>query len=332
MQVYSMQYTDALPAIGNPCNVRQLSSTTFQHREMGMGLVPVQATEGTFWEHLRSLGGTWMWEYIKEGEIDTLWLRDALINRMLISITDGSFNRHMAKSCSGLGWILVCTASKRTLRGLFYEISAAAGLYRGKLLALVALHTLIVAVADYYNLQCTSGKICCDNISALNQESRIRKRVRSGIKHSDLQRAICTYKCKVNMALKYQHLKAHQDAIKPWLMLTLEEQLNVICNKLAKKAVLWYLSDATPEGRGVQLLPLEKVSIAVNGEKLTTDVGQEVRYALGHKEARKIYTRTIKMKGSTNTGGLGWSEYRFEQVAWKSIDNAQRNKLGMLLI
>ncbi len=30
-QVYSMQYTDALPAIGNPCNVRQLLSTTFQH-------------------------------------------------------------------------------------------------------------------------------------------------------------------------------------------------------------------------------------------------------------------------------------------------------------
>jgi hypothetical protein len=52
-----------------------------------------------------------MWEYIKEGEINTLWLRDALINGTLIGITDGSFNRHKAKSCSDLGWILVCTAS-----------------------------------------------------------------------------------------------------------------------------------------------------------------------------------------------------------------------------
>ncbi len=162
---------------------------------MGTGLAPVQATEGTFWDHLRSLGGTWMWEYIKEGEIDTLWLSDALINRTLVSVMDGSFDRHTAKSYSGLGWILVCTASKRTLRGSFYEISAAAGPYRGKLLGLVALHTLIFMVADYYNLQCTSGKICCDNISALNQASRICKRVRNGIKHSDLQRAICTYKC-----------------------------------------------------------------------------------------------------------------------------------------
>jgi hypothetical protein len=275
-QVYSMQYTDALLAIGNPCNVRQPLSITFQCRETATGLVSVQATEGTFWEHLRSLGGTWMWEYMKEGEIDTLWLRDALINRTLIGITEGSFNRHKAKSCSGSGWILVCTASKRTLRGSFNEISAAAGLYQGKLLGLVALHTLILVVADYYNLQCVSEK---NNISTLNQASRIRKRVRSEIKHSDLQRAIRTYKCKVNMALKYQHIKAHQEAIKPWSMLTLEEQLNVICDKLAKEAVLRYLSNATPEGRGVQLLPLEKVTILVNGEKLTTNVGQEVRYA-----------------------------------------------------
>ena len=115
-------------------------------------------------------------------------------------------------------------------------------------------------------------------------------------------------------------------------MLTLEEQLNVICNKLAKAAVLRYLSDTTQEGRGIQLLPLEKVAIVVNGEKLTTDVGQEVRYALGHKKARKFYTRAIKMNRSTNTGGLGWSEYQFEQVAWKSIDDALQNKPDMFQI
>jgi hypothetical protein len=90
-QVYSMQYTDALPAIGNPCNVRQLLSIIFQRWETGTGLTQVQATEGTFWKHLRSLGGTWMWEYIKEGEINTVRLRDALINGMLIGITDSYF-------------------------------------------------------------------------------------------------------------------------------------------------------------------------------------------------------------------------------------------------
>jgi hypothetical protein len=174
--------------------------------------------------------------------------------------------------------------------------------------------------------------MCCDNILALNQASRICKQVRSRIKHSDLQRAIRIYKCRVNMALKYQHIKAHQDAIKPWSMLKLEEQLNVICNKLAKEAVLQYLSGATQEGRGVQLLPLETVAVVVNGKKLTTEVGQEVRYALGHKEAWKFYTKAIKMKCSTNTGGLGWSEYQFKQVSWKLIDNALQNKPDMFQI
>jgi hypothetical protein len=134
------------------------------------------------------------------------------------------------------------------------------------------------------------------------------------------------------MALKYEHVKAHQDDIKPWSMLTLEEQLNVICNELAKGAVLRYLSDTTQKRRGIQLLPLEKVAIVMNGEKLTTDVGQEVRYALGHEEAKKFYTGAIKMNGLTNTGGLGWSEYQFEQVAWKLVDDALRNKPDMFQI
>ncbi len=75
------------------------------------------------------------------------------------------------------------------------------------------------------------------------------------------------------MALIYEHVRAHQDNLKPWSMLTLMEQLNVICDELAKGAVLRYLTDITQEGRGTQLLPLEKVAIIVNGEKLTTNVG-----------------------------------------------------------
>jgi hypothetical protein len=72
----------------------------------------------------------------------------------------------------------------------------------------------------------------------------------SRIKYSGLQRAICTYKCKVTMALTYSHIKAHQDALKPWSMLTLEEQLNVICDKLSNAVVQRYLSNATTSSPG----------------------------------------------------------------------------------
>ncbi len=38
------------------------------------------------------------------------------------------------------------------------------------------------------------------------------------------------------------------------------------------------------------------------------------------------------MNGSTNTGGLGWSQYQFHQVSWKSIDATLRTKLDMFQI
>ncbi len=105
------------------------------------------------------------------------------------------------------------------------------------------------------------------------------------------------------MALTYSHVRAHQDALKPWSILTLEEQLNVICDELANAAVQRYLSGATPTGREIQLLPLEKVAIVIKGEKLTTDAGQEVWYAhwtgrgkeILHSDERIYKHRRVRM-------------------------------------
>jgi hypothetical protein len=192
---------------------------------------------GSFWEYLKSFGGEWMWEYTKEGETDISWLKDALTTGTVVEGTDGSYDRHKAKSCSGAGWILVCRASKKTLRGSFYKVSLAAGSYCSNSLGLVAIHTLTLAVAEYYQLERILRKICYNKMLALNQASKVQKRIRSGIKHLDLQRAIHMYKCKVNMARTYSHVKAHQDALKPWSMCTFKEQLNIICDKLAKATV-----------------------------------------------------------------------------------------------
>jgi hypothetical protein len=118
-----------------------------------------------------------MWEFIKEGERDVLWLKDALTTGTLVGVTDDSYNRHKAKSCSGAGWALACRSSKQTLRGSFYEVSLAAGSYRRELLGLVAIHTLILPVAEYYQPERILGKICCNKMSALNQMGKVGKHV-----------------------------------------------------------------------------------------------------------------------------------------------------------
>jgi len=109
-----------------------------------------------------------MWEHVVEGDIDVGWIWDALANGTFLAVTGGSYDREMAPTVSGSGWIIVCTR-KRTLRGSFFEVSQSAGSYRGELLGLVAIHTLATAIAQYFSLQTILGKISCDNMAALNQ-------------------------------------------------------------------------------------------------------------------------------------------------------------------
>jgi hypothetical protein len=60
-----------------------------------------------------------MWEHVKDEESDMSWACNTMINGMVVAVTDGSYDRERAKDMSGLGWILLCTASRRILRGSF---------------------------------------------------------------------------------------------------------------------------------------------------------------------------------------------------------------------
>jgi hypothetical protein len=80
------------------------------------------------------------------------------------------------------------------------------------------------------------------------------------------------------MKTTYSHIRAHQDRILPWSMLTLEQQLNVICNELANGVVVRYLSSGPKVNTKPQFLPFKKAAIVLDGVKLNTDAGVEVRY------------------------------------------------------
>ena len=134
------------------------------------------------------------------------------------------------------------------------------------------------------------------------------------------------------MAFKYAHVRAHQDRIKPWSQLSLKEQLNVICNELANSAVARYLSEQTKPFRLDQFLPLESAAIILDSVKLTTDVGLEVQFHLGKKEAARFYTSPKAVTNGCNTGGLGWSTNRFNQVAWSTLDSVLRTKPDMFQV
>jgi hypothetical protein len=178
----------------------------------------------------------------------------------------------------------------------------------------------VTAVAQFFSLDQVTGQICCSNIAALNQSSKNRKRVSAGVKHSNLHHAIRMLKCPLTMSFQYRHERAHQDRLKPWPRLSLEEQLNLICDKLANGEVRHYLSYSSPVSRKLQLLPPEKAAVLVGTKKMTTNVGPEVHFQLGREDALRFYTLPMVLVGRVNKGGLGWSQRRFEQVSWSTLE------------
>jgi hypothetical protein len=148
---------------------------TILRQNTGPPLATITVEEKTFWEYLRLLGGDWMWENIHKGDINVKWIKEAIPEGSFLGVTDGSYDREQAKTVSGSGWVICCTKTRRLLRGSFFEISPKAGSYRGKLQGLVALHTIVAAVAKFYKVDVSSRKICCNNVSALGQSSKSRK-------------------------------------------------------------------------------------------------------------------------------------------------------------
>jgi hypothetical protein len=152
----------------------------------GPKLTPLRAPRLSFWNYILSCGEDWMWDYASDKKSDPGWLKDALRSGTAIFSTDGSFWPKVDKQVSGAGWVIVCTKTRRTLEGSFYKWANSASTYQGELLGLVAIHTLILATATYYNLSRLTGTICCNSKLALNKSRRKARHIRTSTKQADL--------------------------------------------------------------------------------------------------------------------------------------------------
>jgi hypothetical protein len=107
------------------------------------------------------------------------------------------------------------------------------------------------------------------------------------------------------------------------------EQLNVLWDSLANRAIKGYLERVSPTPSATTLLPLEKAAVFIDNEKSTTNVGPNVRFLLGTEEASRFYTSPVVLIRGVNKGDLDWSEERFDQVAWADLDRALHQKPNM---
>jgi len=230
-----------------------------------------------------------MWDSFVFDTDDSLdWLVSAFIGGMLLWVTDGLYNSKLAPDISGSGWIACDSSSMRRWACSFYKVSPSATSYRAELLGLYSIHVFIKTLLRHFEqLAQHQAKVRCDNKNALRSASRKNQRIRATSKCADI---LCSFRSlhrDGGVWAHYGHVPAHLDDLLPWEDLTLEQQLNVCCDHLAKRAVdrsVKHYSQGMVVERGLQLLPAESSAVIVDGIKLTSDPAPDIRFSTGYTE------------------------------------------------
>ena len=157
---------------------------------------------------------------------------------------------------------------------------------------------LATALEEFFDIQDWNAQLSCDNESALYQATRGLKRIRPGASCADLLRSIRSSGNRLRNSFIGVHVDSNMDKYLLWHQLTLEHQLNVLCDQLAKGAVARaILKQMSREGRrrdGLQVLPREDVALFAHGKKLTSDIAKMVRYSEGRRQAKEYLTKEKK--------------------------------------
>jgi hypothetical protein len=185
------------------------------------------------------------------------------------------------------------------------------------MLGLCALHLLAKAITEHYNLGRWSATMCCNNRRALLLLSYHKGRIRPSAKCADIRGSFKATKETYQGGFKYIHVYGHKDQHLPWSQLNLMQQLNCVCDSLAKQAVTKAIIDGNQEGQA-QLLPREDIAIIVWGDKVTGDISGPIRFHTSKAVTCKYHLHQRK-KGK-------WTHEQFKEVDWEHLDLALKSK------
>jgi hypothetical protein len=192
----------------------------------------------------------------------------------------------------GVGLIIFCTKIGFRLTSTFWEQSNLASLYRAEMLGLCALHLLAWAVAEFYKIDGWSVILCCDNKCALELSSQHLCCICPSARCTNIRRSLQATKQFLQGVFRYVHVYGHMDRLLKWEQLTLVQQLNCVCNTMAKRSITLAISHGY-HGRQSQFLPKEDVALVIWGNKVTSNISTLLRFHASKDVARK-YLATRK--------------------------------------
>ena len=263
----------------------------------------------SLWQVLESWGGHWMWSSIQFDSMgsDVAWLSHSLVAGTLIGVADGSYDRVRAPRVCGTGWILCDSLSRRKLAGSFTEVSSSASSFRGEMLGLCAMHVLVRAIETQCYLLSSSMTISCDNEVAVRRATATPRRIKPRWACGDILRSFRNIRPLIRTNLAFKYVRSHMDDHVPWDQMSLEEQLNCQCDRLAKDAVNACLARKETTNT-IYTLPCELVYVTAENEKVTGDPSHLLRLSISRRHA-KVFLMEHRQ----------WSPPQFDAVDWNHL-------------
>ena len=131
--------------------------------------------------------------------------------------------------------------------------------------------------------------LCCDNKCTLKVSSHHTCRIRPSAKCADIRRSLKAIKPQLHGTFRYVHVHGHMDRMLKWDQLTLTQQLNCVCDTLAKR----FVTTAVTQGyndRPPQFLLKEDVAAIIWGNKITGNISPHIRLHASKQVAQRYLT------------------------------------------
>ena len=303
-------------ATGYLCSVSKTSPTTCKIASRTRPPPEVDLPR-CFLDVLKEWGHTWMWANLQvsggdgkglhqrlQSSLD--WIQNAIRNGTLMAVSDGSYIKELYPEVCSAAMIMECRQSKKRIILSLAETCLRANAYRGELIGLLAIHLLLLAFNKVWPNQEGAVHIFSDCLGALRKVEHLPPhRIPSRCRHSDILKTIMVNCSDLSFKRFFSHVKAHQEDVIEWNHLSREAQLNCGCDLAAKGEI----TDIDPEQQLSQRqFPLEPVCLFIDGNKITTDSGPEIRYAAQLKEARDVFHERGVLSGDI-----------FNEVSWKHV-------------
>ena len=246
-----------------------------------------------------------MWDDLQcVGEDD--WMAAAIADCSLIAVTDGSYIKELYPDLCSAAYIIECTKGRGRIVGSFADHTETANAYRGELLGLMAVHLLLLSINRVYPSLHGEAHIISDCLGALRRVKDLPPyRIPSKCRHSDILKNIMVHCADLSFTRLFSHVRAHQSNKIAFHQLPREAQLNEGCDAKAKRVIREMDPTRLP---AQQSFPLEPLSVFVDGEKMTSDTGDWVRYWAHRHLARDFFhERKLMFRDS------------FDEVAWREV-------------